>query len=70
MVFALADHFAGEQRSRDISPEHILRGLACASCGIGRTVLNGLGVDLLRLLPAVMQLLPPYPIRPLPPIEE
>ena len=70
LVFALADHFAGKQRSPDISPEHILRGLACASCGVGRLVLNGLGVDLLRLLPEVMELLPPYPARPLPPMEE
>jgi ATP-dependent Clp protease ATP-binding subunit ClpA len=70
LVFALAEQFAHEQRAPAIEPEHILRGLASGGRGVGRTVLEEMGVDLFRLLPEIVELLPSYPERPRPPVEE
>jgi|SRR6185312_2299590 len=70
LVLALADEFAIEQRSLEISPEHILRGLACGGQGVGRAALEDLGVDLIQLLPKLLALLPPHAARPLPSMDE
>jgi ATP-dependent Clp protease ATP-binding subunit ClpC len=63
LVFALARQYAFDQRSRSVSPEHILRGLACAGTGRALEVLGGLGVDLIQLYPQVLELFPPEAIR-------
>ena len=66
LTFALAEQFA----CSEIEPEHILRGLASGGCGVGRTVLEEMGVDLFRLLPEIVELIPECPKKPLPPVEE
>ena len=68
LVFALAEEFAIEQRSPEISPEHILRGVACGSQGVGRVALKELGIDLARELPAILDLLPPNIVELSPPL--
>lgn len=70
LTFALGEQFALEQRAPNIEAEHILRGLASGGRGVGRTVLEEMGIDLFRLLPMIAELLPMYPEKPLPPIEE
>jgi ATP-dependent Clp protease ATP-binding subunit ClpC len=69
LAVALAKQFAREQR-RPIEPEHILRGIASGGRGVGRAVLEELGIDLFRLLPEIAELLAAYPAKPLPPIGE
>src|SRR5438094_6592113 len=58
LVMAVADQFALEQRVNEIRPEHILRALASVDCGVGRAVLDGLNIDLFKLLPEIVELLP------------
>ncbi|HEX4794173.1 MAG TPA: Clp protease N-terminal domain-containing protein [Humisphaera sp.] len=70
LVMALADQFAGERHAREITPEHILRGLASGGRGAGRTVLDEMGVDLARLLPELIDLSPLQPIASLPSMSE
>lgn len=70
LTLALAEQFAFEQRVQEIEPEHILRGLASGGRGVGRTALEKIGIDLFRLLPQIVELLPPYPEKPLAPVDE
>jgi len=65
-VFALAEQYAGERRSPEISPEDVLRGMTCGGRGVGRAALEGLGVELVGLLPDIIGLAPVYPERKLP----
>lgn len=58
LVLAVADQFAMEQGVGEIEPAHMLRGLASVGCGVGRSALQGLGIDLFDLLPAIRQLTP------------
>ena len=58
LVMALAEVFAAEQGSLFIEPEHVLRGLASGPRGVGRMVLERLGVELLSLLPGIAASLP------------
>lgn len=58
LVMALSEQFAAEQHSPRIEPEHVLRALGSADRGVARTVLEGLGVDLLSLLPCIAATLP------------
>src|SRR5688572_27795837 len=69
LAFALAEQFAIDQRAPQIEPEHILRGLASNGRGVGRTVLEEMGIDFAQLLPDIVQLLRPFPEQILPPIE-
>jgi ATP-dependent Clp protease ATP-binding subunit ClpC len=57
---AVAHQFASEQRAREIEPEHILRAIASVDRGVGRTILDSLGVDLFLLLPRIVELLPTH----------
>ena len=59
VALAVAFQFALEQRSMTVEPEHILRALGSIDRGVGRRVLDGLGVDLFQLLPQIVELLPP-----------
>jgi ATP-dependent Clp protease ATP-binding subunit ClpC len=65
-VLAVAHQFALEQRSPGIEPEHLLRGLASLDLGVGRSVLANLGIDLFKLLPEIVELLPRRSDIPLP----
>lgn len=58
VALAVAYQFAWEQRSMTIEPEHILRALGSIDRGTGRMVLEELRVDLFRLLPQIVELLP------------
>jgi len=65
LVVSLAKQFATDYWSREIAPEHILRGLACVG-GRSGEILDGLGFDLVRLVPQVLELFPPEALRPHP----
>jgi ATP-dependent Clp protease ATP-binding subunit ClpC len=58
LVMAVADQFALEQGTNEIRPEHILRALASVDRGVGRSVLEDLDIDLFKLLPDIVKLLP------------
>jgi ATP-dependent Clp protease ATP-binding subunit ClpA len=59
-VLAAAHQVALEQRSAAIEPEHVLRALATGDRGVGRCALEALGTDLPRLLPKIVELIPPH----------
>ena len=70
LAVALAEQFARERKAVEVEPEDILRGVASGGHGVGRTVLDGMGVDLFRLLPEIAELAPTFPAKPLPTIDE
>ena len=61
LALAVSYQFAWEQRSPTVEPEHILRAIGSIDRGVGRRVLDELGIDLFGLLPEIVELLPPLP---------
>ena len=68
-TMAAAHELAVEQRSAAVEPGHLLFSLGAIDCGVGRCVLDGLGVDLAGLLGEIRAVLPQGTDQPPPKVE-